>query len=124
MYLIRIYAKCKPCFNDLFKFFFFMWKSKPDYTKMLITYLYSKVSGCALTNKHNSNMYCSIFNRMYKYTTVLGFGHYIPEPSQLTAKQRFCYSDFVGVILSQSEGLGKMALEIVKIYLGSPFSAN
>ena len=32
--------------------------------------------------------------------------------------------DFVAVILSQSEGLGKMALGIVKIYLGSPFSAN
>ena len=55
------------------------------------------------------------------------------EPSQLTANklttnQRFCYSDFitnfVAVISSQSEGLGKMALGIVKIYLGSPFSAN
>ena len=33
-------------------------------------------------------------------------------------------SDFVAVILSQSEGLGKMALGIVKIYLGSPFSTN
>ena len=32
--------------------------------------------------------------------------------------------DFVTVILSQSEGLGKMALGIVKIYLGLPFSAN
>ena len=30
----------------------------------------------------------------------------------------------VAVILSQSEGWGKMALGIVKIYLGSPFSAN
>ena len=28
------------------------------------------------------------------------------------------------MILSQSEDLGKMALGIVKIYLGSPFSAN
>ena len=28
------------------------------------------------------------------------------------------------MISSQSEGLGKMALGIVKIYLGSPFSAN
>ena len=46
------------------------------------------------------------------------------EPSQLTAKQRFRYSDFVAVISSQSEGLGKMALGIVKIYLGLPFSAN
>ena len=48
--------------------------------------------------------------------------------NNLTAKRRFCYSgfvtDFVTVILSQSEGLGKMALGIVKIYLGSPFSAN
>ena len=33
-------------------------------------------------------------------------------------------SDFVAVILSQSEGLGKMALRIVKIYLESPFSTN
>ena len=33
-------------------------------------------------------------------------------------------TDFVTVISSQSEGLGKMALGIVKIYLGSPFSAN
>ena len=33
-------------------------------------------------------------------------------------------TDFVAVILSQSEGLGKMALGIVKIYLGSPFPAN
>ena len=33
-------------------------------------------------------------------------------------------TDFVAVISSQSEGLGKMALGIVKIYLGSPFSAN
>ena len=32
--------------------------------------------------------------------------------------------DFVAVILSQSEGLGKMALGIVKIYLELPFSAN
>ena len=53
------------------------------------------------------------------------------EPSQLTANkltanQRFCYSDFVtdfvAVISPQNEGLGKMALGIVKIYLGSPFS--
>ena len=33
-------------------------------------------------------------------------------------------SDFVAVISSQGEGLGKLALGIVKIYLGSPFSAN
>ena len=33
-------------------------------------------------------------------------------------------TDFVAVISSQSEGLGKMALGIVKIYLGSPFSAD
>ena len=33
-------------------------------------------------------------------------------------------TDFVAVILSQSEGLGKMALGIVKIYLELPFSAN
>ena len=32
--------------------------------------------------------------------------------------------DFVAVISSQSEGLGKMALGIVKIGLGLPFSAN
>ena len=74
-----------------------MWKSKPDYTKMLITYLYSEVSGCALAKKHIDTVRTvySIFNRMYKYTTVLGFGHYIPEPNRLTAKQRFCCSDFV-----------------------------
>ena len=43
-------------------------------------------------------------------------------------KQRFRYrdfvTDFVAVISSQSEDLGKMALGIVKMYLGSPFSAN
>ena len=33
-------------------------------------------------------------------------------------------TDFVAVISSKSEGLGKMALGIVKIYLGSPFPAN
>ena len=33
-------------------------------------------------------------------------------------------TDFVAVISSRSEGLGKMALGIVKIYLGSPFSGN
>ena len=39
-------------------------------------------------------------------------------PDKLTANQPFCHSDlvsdFVTVILSQSEGLGKMALGIVK----------
>ena len=33
-------------------------------------------------------------------------------------------TDFVAVISSLSEGLGKMALGIAEIYLGSPFSAN
>ena len=47
----------------------------------------------------------------------------LAEPSQLTAKQRFRYSDFitdfVTVISSQSESLGKMALGIsVKINSG------
>ena len=50
------------------------------------------------------------------------------DRDKLTAKQRVCYSDFitdfVAVILSQSEGLGKIALGIVKIYSGSPFLAN
>ena len=40
------------------------------------------------------------------------------EPGQLTANQRFRHSDlvtdFVTVILSQSEGLGKMAVGILK----------
>ena len=40
------------------------------------------------------------------------------EPGQLTANQRFHHSDlitdFVAVISSQSEGLRKMALRIVK----------
>ena len=40
------------------------------------------------------------------------------EPGQLTANQRFRHSDlvtdFVTVILPQSEGLGKMALRIIK----------
>ena len=48
--------------------------------------------------------------------------------NKLTAKRRFRYShfvtDLVAVISSQSEGLGKMALGIVKIHLVSPFSAN
>ena len=47
---------------------------------------------------------------------------------KLTAKRRFRYSgfvtDFVAVISLQSESLGKMALGIVKLYLGSPFSTN
>ena len=51
-----------------------------------------------------------------------------PDRDKLTANQRFRYSDivtdFVVVILSKSEGLGKMAPGTVKIYLGSPFSAN
>ena len=64
---------------------------------------------------------------------VLKLGSAKHEPSQLTANkltanQWFRYSDlvthFVAVISSQSEGLGKMALGIVKIYLGAPFSAN
>ena len=46
--------------------------------------------------------------------------------NKLTGNQQFCYSDFVtdfaAVISSRSEGLGKMALGIVTIYLGSPFS--
>ena len=33
-------------------------------------------------------------------------------------------TDFVAVMSLQSEGLGKMALGIVKMYLGSPFSAS
>ena len=33
-------------------------------------------------------------------------------------------TNFVAVISSLSEGLGKMALDIAKIYLGLPFSAN
>ena len=45
--------------------------------------------------------------------------------NKLTVKRRFRYSgfvtDFVEVISSQSEGLGKMALGLVKIYLGLPF---
>ena len=44
--------------------------------------------------------------------------HLISEPGQLTANLRFRRSDlvtdFAAVISSQSEGLGKMALEIVK----------
>ena len=50
------------------------------------------------------------------------------DRDKLTTKRPFRYSgfvtDFVAVISSQSEGLGKMALGIVKIHLGSPFSAN
>ena len=50
------------------------------------------------------------------------------DRNKLIASQGFHYSDFVTdfvtVILSQSEGLGKMALGIVKIYLRLHFSAN
>ena len=46
---------------------------------------------------------------------------YVAKPGQLTANQRFCYSDFVAVISPLSKGLGKKALGIVKIYLGSSF---
>ena len=50
------------------------------------------------------------------------------EPSQLTTtnwpRSDDFVTDFVAVISSQSEGLGKMALGILKIYLESPFSAN
>ena len=45
------------------------------------------------------------------------------EPMFLRAKSTDRYM-ILSVISSQSEGLGKMALGIVKIYLGSPFSAN
>ena len=38
------------------------------------------------------------------------------DHNKLTVNQRFCHSDFVVVILSQSEGLGKMALVIVKYF--------
>ena len=48
---------------------------------------------------------------------------FICEPSQLTANQRFRHSDFVtdfvAVISSQREGLGKMALGIVKYFYDS-----
>ena len=66
--------------------------------------------------------YVSLFFR-HEYE-IFKIAHNLYEPSQLTAKQRFRYSDFVAVISSLSEGLGKMALGIVKIHLGSPFSAN
>ena len=46
------------------------------------------------------------------------------EPGQLTANQRFLHSnlvtDFVIVISSQSKGLGKMALGIVKYFYHRP----
>ena len=45
--------------------------------------------------------------------------------NKLTAKRRFRYSifvtDLVAVISSQREGLGEMALGIVKMYLGSVY---
>ena len=48
--------------------------------------------------------------------------------NKLTANQRFRHTylvaDFVTVILSQSEGLGKMALGIVKYASDHSFSAN
>ena len=43
--------------------------------------------------------------------------------NKLTAKQQFRYM-ISSLISTRSEGLGKMALGIVEIYLGSPFSAN
>ena len=50
------------------------------------------------------------------------------DRDKLTANQRFPYSDFVNdfvaALSSLSEGLGKMAFGIVKIYLGLLFSAN
>ena len=46
------------------------------------------------------------------------------DHDKLTTNQQFRYSDFVAVISSQIEGLGKMLLGIVKIYLGLPFSAS
>ena len=46
------------------------------------------------------------------------------EPRQLTASQRFRHNDFVTgfvtVIWSQREGLGKMALKIVKYFYDRP----
>ena len=69
-----------------------------------------------------------------KYCIALNDNHMVyiraksTDRDKLTAKRRFRYSgfvtDFVALISSQSEGLGKMALGIVKIYLGSPFSTN
>ena len=40
--------------------------------------------------------------------------------NKLTANQRFRHSDFVTVIWSQSERLGKMALGIVKYFYDRP----
>ena len=42
------------------------------------------------------------------------------DRDKLTANQRFCHSDFVTVTSSQSEGLGKMALSIVKYFYDRP----
>ena len=56
-----------------------------------------------------------------------------PDSTVMRAKSTDCeamislhvfVTDFVAMISSQSEGLGKMALGIVKIYQGSPFPAN
>ena len=103
-----------------------------------------------LRNKHNQTYYDLLTNNMHKYWSGILWRQYclsLPgicicffckynarnlvqnEPSQLTANkvtanQRFRYIDFIAVISSQSEGLGKMALGIVKIYLESPFSVN
>ena len=46
------------------------------------------------------------------------------DRDKLTVNQRFCHSDFVTVISSQSEGLGKMGSGDSKICFRSLFSAN
>ena len=47
------------------------------------------------------------------YKTIIDRAR-ITDRDKLTVNQRFCQSDFVTVISSQSEGLGKMALGKVK----------
>ena len=85
---------------------------------------------------HSSKLKFSVFpSRVgicsFHYCTLghgKNFQAKLTDRDKLITNRRFHYSDFaanfVAVISSQSEGLGKMALMIVKIYLGSPFLAN
>ena len=66
--------------------------------------------------------YVSLFFR-HEYE-IFKIAHNLYEPSQLTTTNGSRSNNLVTVIWSLSEGLDKMALGIVKIRLGSPFSAN
>ena len=69
-----------------------------------------------------------VFQKLFHRNRCIYFPSQVNWPRQTDREAMILLhvfvTDFVAVISSQSEGLGKMALGIVKIYLGSPFPAN